>query len=434
MDTTWGDLQVAIAAAATAPRYAALAALLRSIDDPADLTRLPCSTKAEFRADFRAFLTGRPGVRLHATSGSTGAPAFVVYSAEEIESITLRAVETMRMAGVTGDDRVLNLFGYGTFIAGNLYDWGATRLGALVIPFGSASMTPPAFAAQAIRTMSPTVVNGVPSYLARFLGELRAAGHPGLDALRVVQCAGEVLTPALRDRLAAVVGPRVMVLDQYGMTEFGPLAAGCRAAAGNGMHLLEDGLHFEVLDDDGAPVVARDDAGAEGELVVTSLRNRAMALLRYRTGDRVRLLPGPCACGHAGPRIEVLRRADDLTKIRGCLCSKQEIVDAVRLVEGVSLFRVLLHRDPDGIDRVLVEVSPESMDQAAHLPARVRAQVKELVRIGVDRVEVVERLDVPRTVSGKPRVLVDARHLEGPGGESGEAAGEAPEAERRRAS
>jgi phenylacetate-CoA ligase len=427
MDTTWGDLQVAIVAAAAAPRYADDAALLRSIDAPADLTRLPCSTKAEFRADFRAFLTGRPAVRVHATSGSTGTPALVVYSAEEIESITLRAVATMRLAGVTADDRILNLFGYGTFIAGNLYDWGATRLGALVIPFGSSSMTPPVFAAQAIRTLAPTVVNGVPSYLARFLGELRASGQPGLEALRVVQCAGEVLTPALRDRLAAVVGPRVEIYDQYGMTEFGPIAAGCRTGAG--MHLLEDGLHVEVVDERGDPVVLEEGRG-EGELVVTSLRNRAMALLRYRTGDRVRLLPGRCACGHAGARIEVMRRADDLTKIRGCLCSKQEIVEAVRLVDGVAQFRVLLHQDADGVDRVMVEVSPRSMDQADLLAPRVRAQVKELVRIGVDRVEVVDHLEVPRTVSGKPRLLVDARHLEGPR----EGPCEEPGAVRRRAS
>ncbi len=401
---TWDAVAATLASAMTAPAYAAERSALGAAGDWDAFRALPCSTKEAFRTDFRAFLTGAAPVRLHSTSGSTGQPAFVVYSAEEIESITVRAAETMRLAGARSDDTVLNLFGYGTFIAGNLYDWGASRLGALVIPFGSASMTPPTFAAQAIRAMAPTVINGVPSYLARYLAELRAAGEPNIDRVRILQCAGEVLTDRLRSRLAAVMPPRADIFDQYGMTEFGPLAAECPAH--DGMHLLEHGLLFEVLDDDGNEVVEGD-----GELVVTSLENRAMALLRYRTGDRVELIPGRCSCGQPGRRIRVQRRTDDLTKIRGCLCSKQEIVDIVRSVAGVEQFRVLLYHDDAGVDRLLVEVAPGAYGRDAALVARIQTQLKDLLRIGA-RVEFVDGLEVPKTVSGKPRFLLDQRQLE----------------------
>lgn len=404
---TLRELKEAVETAASAPAYAGHADTLHRIEDWQAFRALPCSTKQAFRADFRRFLTGRPPVRLHSTSGSTGQPAFVVYSAEEIEAITERAAMTMSLAGVRRGQTVLNLFGYGTFIAGNLYDWGATRLGALVIPFGSPSMTPPAFAAHAVRSMAPGVVNGVPSYLGRFLGDQRRAGCPNLDAIRIVQCAGEILTAGLRARLREVVPPEAEIFDQYGMTEFGPLAAECGAHAG--MHLLERGLVCEVLDADGLPVEE-----GEGELVVTSLCNRAMAFLRYRTGDRVEVVNQPCPCGRPGRRVRVLRRTDDLTKVRGVLCSKQEIVDAVRSVEGVCEFRVVLYRDEDRVDRIAVQVTPEPDAAGTVLVARVQARLKELARIGVDRVDVLETMQIAKTMSGKPRLILDERDAEEP--------------------
>jgi phenylacetate-CoA ligase len=214
-----------------------------------------------------------------------------------------------------------------------------------------------------------------------------------------------VLTPALRARLTAVTGAEVEVFDQYGMTEFGPLAAECTAHAG--LHLLTHGLWFEVLDAEGREV-----AGGEGDLTVTSLRNRAMALLRYRTGDRVAVESGPCACGRTGPRIRVLRRADDLTKIRGVLCSKNDLVDAVRSVPGVSQFKVTIYRDDKEVDRLAVAVSPVpgAMEAASALGARVREALRSRIRFGPDSVEVLPEVEVPRTVSGKPRPVVDERY------------------------
>jgi phenylacetate-CoA ligase len=406
LETTWGDLQVAIAAAATAPAYASIADHLRGVTGWQDFRSLPFSTKDDFRADFRAFLTGRPAVRLHSTSGSTGAPAFVVYSREELESITTRAAITMQLAGVRAGDTVLNLFGYGTFIAGNLYDWGATRLGALLIPFGSASMTPPRFAAEALRAMRPAVVNGVPSYLTRFLGDLRRAGESAVEEIRIVQCAGEVLTPGLRQRLADVLPAGAEIYDQYGMTEFGPIAAECEAH--DGMHLIDHGLYVEVVDDEGRAVEE-----GEGELVVTSAQNRAMALLRYRTGDRVEVSGGECACGRPGRRVVVQHRTDDLTKVRGCLCSKQEMVEAVRAVEGVDGLRIVIYADQACVDRVAVEVSARDGEIDQSLAGRVQMSLKDRARIKADRVEVVEAVEIAKTVSGKPRLLVDERADDG---------------------
>jgi phenylacetate-CoA ligase len=395
-------------AARRAPFYAPQSALLDRIDAPADLARLPFSSKDDFRADFTRFATGEAAARAHTTSGSTGFPAMVLYSASEIQSITERAMETMRCAGVRSGDRILNLFGYGTFIAGSLYDWGATALGALVIPFGSSTMTPPSFAAEAVRRLGPGVVNGVPSYLLRFLGDLAGQNWPNLERIRVLQCAGEVLTPALRTRLSSL-GPAREIFDQYGMTEFGPLAAECTAH--DGMHLLDHGLWHEVVDDDGKEVTE-----GEGELVVTSLENRAMIFLRYRTGDQVAVWNDPCPCGRAGRRIQVLRRADDLTKIRGVLCSKNDLVDTVRAVNGVTQFKIRIYRDDTEVDRlaISVAVSQNDAERAVVVRDELRAALRGRLRVGPDLIEVLPEVEVPRTMSGKPRYLLDERSAAAP--------------------
>jgi phenylacetate-CoA ligase len=393
------------------PFFAAHRAALDRLRTPADLVRLPLSAKDDFRADFTRFVSGEPAVRAHTTSGSTGFPAMVLYSRSEIQAITRRALATMQLAGVVPGDRVLNLFGYGTFIAGSLYDWGATALGALVIPFGSSTMTPPSFAAEAIRRLAPRVVNGVPSYLLRFLSDLARQEWPHLDRIRILQCAGEVLTPSLRQRLLALA-PERQIFDQYGMTEFGPLAAECPAH--DGLHLLERGLCLEVVDDQGAQVTA-----GEGELVVTSLENRAMIFLRYRTGDKVLVRDEPCACGRPGRRIEVRHRADDLTKIRGVLCSKNDLVDAVREVCGAAQFKIRIYRDETEVDRLAVSVALSHSDpeRSTRMREELRKALKSRLRIGPDLVEVLPEIDVPRTVSGKPRYLLDERAGEEPAGE-----------------
>jgi phenylacetate-CoA ligase len=397
------SLRALAQAAKQAPYYAAHTAALDGLETPSDIHRLPLSTKDDFRTDFTRFASGEPAARVHTTSGSSGYPALVLYSAAEIQSITERAQETMRLAGVAPGDRVLNLFGYGTFIAGSLYDWGATALGALVIPFGSAAMTPPSFAAEAIRRLQPAVVNGVPSYLLRFLGDLTREEWPHLDRIRIVECAGEVLTPVLRERLQAL-DPARRICDQYGMTEFGPMAAEC--AMHDGMHLLEHGLWFEVVDEAGSEVTE-----GEGELVVSSLVNQAMVFLRYRTGDRVTVTSEPCACGRPARRVRVLGRSDDLTKIRGVLCSKNDLVDAVRGVRGIAQFKIRLYRDETEVERMAVSVALSQNDavRSKVIEEEVRAALKSRLRLSPDRVEVLPEVEVPRTVSGKPRYLLDER-------------------------
>ncbi len=411
MQPTGAELRGVAAMAKRTPFYAPHARLLDRAVAAADLEVLPFTTKEDFRADFTRFLTGEQAIRLHTTSGSTGRPAMVVYSVQEIAAITRRAASTMQLAGVRAGDRMLNLFGYGTFIAGNLYDWGATSLGTLVIPFGSAAMTPPAVAAEAVRTLAPAVVNGVPSYLLRVLGDLARDGCAELERIRILQCAGEVLTPGLRARLAAVA-PAAGIFDQYGMTEFGPLAAEC--SAHDGMHLLEDGLWFEIVDAAGRAV-----ADGEGELAVTTLRNRAMVLLRYRTGDLVTVLSGDCPCGRAGRRIRVRRRADDLTKIRGVLVAKNDLVDAVRAVVGAAPFTIRIHRDDNEVDRLTVTLTAppgRKTGSTRALAAAVRAELKNRVRVSPDRIALLPALDVPRTISGKPKLVLDEREAALAGG------------------
>ena len=145
--------------------------------------------------------------------------------------------------------------------------------------------------------------------------------------------------------------------------------------------------------------------------MVTSLENQAMDLLRYRTGDRVTVRADPCSCGRPGRRLRVLHRTDDLTKIRGVLCSKQDLVDSVRSVAGVEQFKIVIFRDAGDVDRVAVTITTRERAPGSpgDIKGEVRQQIRSRLRIGLDQVDLVDAIEVPRTVSGKPRPILDER-------------------------
>jgi phenylacetate-CoA ligase len=137
-----------------------------------------------------------------------------------------------------------------------------------------------------------------------------------------------------------------------------------------------------------------------------------MALLRYRTGDHVVVKGSPCACGRPGRRIRVLRRADDLTKIRGVLCAKNDLADAVRAAAGAAAFKIRIYRDENEVDRLAVHVAfpgGPGEEPVERLRDAIHATLKSRFRVGADHVEVLPAIEIPRTVSGKPIHVLDER-------------------------
>jgi phenylacetate-CoA ligase len=294
---------------------------LARLSFPADLARLPFTTKAELLAsqaerppygDLLAFPTERYS-RLHQTSGTSGTPLRWLDTPESWSFLVDCWLALFRIAGISADDRLFFPFSFGPFLGFWTAFEAGCRLGCLCLPAGGMSS---AARLRFLLDNRATVVFATPTYALHLAEVARASAIdlPGSEA-RAVVVAGEPggSVPATRARLEAGWGARV--LDHNGMTETGPLGIECREAPG-GLHLLETACCAEVVDPTtGAPVPP----GTEGELVVTTFGRRASPLLRYRTGDLVRVDPRPCPCGRALVRLEggIRGRADDMISVRG---------------------------------------------------------------------------------------------------------------------
>ena len=327
---------------------------LRPIDfgGLADLRRLPFTSKADLEADttteapppfYRSFFVDRPDrvLRWHRTSGTTGTPVRVADTGWDWHAYSDVSAEALYAMGVRREDTVVIPFGYGPFIAFWIYISALEQIGAAFVASGSLD----AAARRALlREFRATVLVSTPSY-ALHLAEVAAGA--GLDlasasSVRLVITTGEPLTTETKRRLTSVWGAETF--DRIGSAETGGIAYECPDAAG-AYHVQENHLVAEVVDPmTGAPV----GPGEEGELVVTPLYRRGMPLVRFRTGNIVRLAAGGrCQCGRELLSLAVtengvvLRRADMLVKVRGVLLDPAAVGRAVRGVpecgEGFQL-------------------------------------------------------------------------------------------------
>jgi phenylacetate-CoA ligase len=358
-----------------------------------DFERLPLTTKAELLADqaadppFGTNLTYPIDqfVRLHQTSGSSGAqPLRWLDTAESWEWWRrIWADHVYRAAGVTAGDRVFLAFSFGPFIGFWSAFGGAERLGALSISGGAMTSE------QRLRSMlevSATVLLSTPTYALRLAD---VAKRLGLDlqgsGVRVTIHAGEpgASIPATRAAIEEAYG--ASCFDHTGMTELGPTGFSCSQR--DGIHLIESEFIFEVLDADGRPSV-------EGELVATNLGRWGMPLIRYRTGDRVRLSRELCSCGSSFVKLlgGIHGRVDDMFTVRGVNLFPSQVEDIVRRHPEVVEF-VIERRRERQMDEVSLLIETAGDDFSTE---RLEADLRQAlgVRLGC---RVVERGTLPRS-------------------------------------
>jgi phenylacetate-CoA ligase len=375
-----------------------------------DLSRLPFTTKEVLRDNYPYGMFAVPlreVVRLHASSGTTGKPVVVGYSAGDLKRWTGLVARIMSAGGVSADDVVQIAFHFGLFTGGFGFYQGAQALGAAVIPASSGNTRRQVAILQDFRT---TVLVCSPSYalhLAQTMEEMKI--NPNSLSLRYGLFGAESFSQATRGRIEE--GLKLTATDNYGVSELmGPGVAG-ECLERNGLHVNEDHFLVEVVDPaSGQPVPE----GQPGELVVTTLTKEAFPLVRFRTGDLTRLLPGDCPCGRKFVRMEKVRgRVDDMLIIRGVNVFPSQI-EAV-LVEawgGTPHWRVVLEREK-ALDKATVELE---MD-AAVMFDRMDAQQKQLAQIrerlaselGVRlELRLVEAASLPLG-QGKPLRVTDLR-------------------------
>ena len=283
---------------------------LRSLEE---LQQVPFTTKEDVRRQSPRGLVCVPDsdlLQYHESSATTGAPVSIWFSERDLAEIRSHFAELG--AGFTRGDRALIRFPYALSTIGHFYHMAVQHKGACVIPADSrSSITPLRRVVDLMQRLQITVLATIPQS-AVMLAE--AAEMAGLDPrrdfphLRTICCAGEPLTPHRRALLEELWGVRAF--DNYGMTETGPQAMDC---AEGRMHPWEDEFLMEVLDDRREREVA---PGETGQLVVTSLTRRATPMIRYLTGDRVRRLEQPCACGRS-TTLEIRGRAEETVWVRG---------------------------------------------------------------------------------------------------------------------
>jgi phenylacetate-CoA ligase len=368
---------------------------VRSADDLRgwdDFLRLPLTTKAELVEDqaalppFGSNLTFplERYVRVHQTSGTSGTPIRWLDTQESWDWWARCWGFVLRGAGLGPEDRVFFPFSFGLFVGFWAGFEGARALGCLVIPGGGQDSVQ---RLAAIETLGATAIGCTPSY-ALHLAEV--ARERGIElrkfGVRATVHAGEpgAGIPSVRARIEEAWGARAY--DHAGMTEMG--AYGYECAAQSGLHVNESEFIVEILDPT-TGVSAR-----EGELVLTNLGRAGSPLLRYRTGDRVRLAAGPCECGRTFTRLGggIMGRVDDMLIVRGVNVFPSALEGIVRRFAAVDEFRIEVYRRAEMDEvRLLLEVE----DGATNVPLAVQAAVRVDLGIRVD-VVTVPRQSLPR--------------------------------------
>ncbi|HEY2042051.1 MAG TPA: phenylacetate--CoA ligase PaaK [Jatrophihabitans sp.] len=375
------------------------------IKELADLAKLPFTTKADLRENypFGMFAVPREQVsRVHASSGTTGRPTVVGYTKADIATWASLIARSMRAGGVRPSDKVHIAYGYGLFTGGLGAHYGAEALGCTVIPV-SGGMTERQV--MLIKDFEPDVIMVTPSYMLAIVDEMQRQGiDPATTSLQVGIFGAEPWTNHMRAEMETRLD--LHAVDIYGLSEvMGPGVAQECVETKDGLHIWEDHFYPEIVDPITGEVLPD---GAEGELVFTSLTKQAMPVIRYRTRDLTRLLPGTARTMRRMEKIT--GRSDDMIILRGVNLFPTQIEELIlRTPELSPHFQCVLHRSGT-LDEMTVRVERRheaNASDAAAAGAALRTLVKSTIGVSV-AIQVLEPDSVERSM-GKMRRIVDER-------------------------
>src|ERR1700730_4901916 len=376
---------------------------LKTLDD---LAKFPFTTKGDLRANYPFGMFAVPMekiARIHASSGTTGKPTVVGYTARDLDMWADVMARSFRACGGRPGMKVHNAYGYGLFTGGLGAHDGAERLGCTVIPI-SGGMTERQV--QLIMDFEPDIITVTPSYMLAILDEFRAKGvDPRKSSLKIGVFGAEPWTNAMRAEIEEAFD--MHAVDLYGLSEVIGPGVGCECVESkDGLHIWEDHFYPEIIDPASGKVLPD---GERGELVFTSLTKEGMPVIRYRTRDLTRLLPGTA---RSMRRIEkVTGRSDDMMIIRGVNVFPTQIEEQLLRCTGLAPhYQIELRREQRlDVMRLLVEARGDHADeasraaQAAALAAHIRSNVGISVEIVVGDPGNIERS------AGKARRVVDLR-------------------------
>ena len=384
----------------------------RSIRTPEDVRRLPFTTKDDLRRHHPLGFLAVPRkdlARIHGSSGTTGKPTFVGYTAEDVRTWAELCARFLVAGGLRPEHTCQVAFGYGLFTGGFGLHYGIERVGAAIIPAASGNTRRQI---DIIHDLDPEVLICTPSYALTIADTARELGiDPRSLSLRFGHFGGEPWTEDMRLQIEEQLD--ILAFNTYGLSEvIGPGVSG-ECAARTGMHLQEDHFIVECLDPETLEPVPE---GKPGELVITTLTRQAMPMLRYRTRDIARLWREPCACGRTTTRMSrVTGRTDDMLIIRGVNVFPSQIEEALLRVEGTTPHYLIEVDRPGTLDEVTVKVEiraelfSDRMDRMQALRDRIGREIQAVANIRAN-VQLVEPRSIERFV-GKAKRVVDRRGL-----------------------
>jgi phenylacetate-CoA ligase len=377
---------------------------LRSLDD---LARFPFTVKSDLRDNYPFGMFAVPRrdvVRIHASSGTTGKPTVVGYTRHDIDTWATVMARSIRAAGGIPGDIVHVAYGYGLFTGGLGAHYGAEKLGCTVVPMSGGQTEKQV---QLIQDFKPDIIMVTPSYMLAIAEEMQRQGiDPRTSSLAVGIFGAEPWTPTMRAAIESALN--LDAIDIYGLSEVvGPGVAQECIETKDGLTVWEDHFYPEIVDPQTGAVLPE---GEKGELVFTSLTKEAMPIIRYRTRDLTRLLPGTARTMR---RIEkITGRSDDMMIIRGVNVFPTQIEELIlRDALLAPHYQVEITR-PKNLDEmtVLVERAPGAgAADADTAGARLAQRIKDLIGVSAE-VRVLQSGGIERSL-GKARRVVDKRTL-----------------------
>lgn len=371
-----------------------------SIQTQSDFEQLPFTMKSDLRDAYPLGLQAVPDediVRIHSSSGTTGTPVIIPYTKKDVDDWAVMFARCYEMAGINKRDRIQITPGYGLWTAGIGFQLGAEKLGAMAIPMGPGNTDKQL---KMMMDMRSTVLCATSSYALLLAEEIAKRGIADNICLKKGVIGSERWGEKMRRRISSELG--IKLYDIYGLTEiYGP-GIGISCDYDEGMHMWEDYVYCEIVD----PITGKNlPDGEVGELVITTLTKEGAPLIRYRTHDLTRLIPGECKCGSKHPRIDIITgRTDDMTKVKGVNIFPGQIDDLLSSIDGVSSEYQVMIDHINGKDAMLLSVECEPEIDKEMLQTIIKSRFKSKIGISIT-VEVVNIGGLPRSEKKSMRII-----------------------------
>lgn len=380
---------------------------IRSLED---LQKLPFTTKNDLRTHYPFGLVATPMsevVRLHSSSGTTGNPTVICHSQQDLNRWANRVARCLYMVGVRREDVFQNTSGYGMFTGGLGFQYGAELLGALTVPAAAGNTVRQI---KFIRDFGTTSMHAVPSYAFRLYEVMREMGiDPRRDTkLKTLVIGAEPHTDAQRKKIEESFGAKTY--NSFGMSEMSGPGVAFECPEQNGLHLWEDSYIMEIINPDTLEPVPD---GEVGELVLTTLDRDAMPLIRYRTRDLTRIIPGECPCGRTHRRIDRLKgRSDDMFIVKGVNIFPMQIEKILMQFKELGANYLITVDTINNNDEVMVEVElsdlfTDDYSQLQGLTREITRQLKDEILL-TPKIKLVDRGTLPQS-DGKAIRVKDLR-------------------------